>query len=493
MRDKKTTRFIARSRKIHGNKYDYSKVVYINNKTKVIIICPIHGEFKQTPGSHLKGAGCNDCGIERTKLTTAIFIAKAREIHGYKYDYSKVIYVNAKTKVIIICPIHGEFKQMPNGHLLGRGCKKCGLITILLKTRSNTEEFILKARKIHGDKYDYSKVVYINNRTKVIIICPIHGEFKQLPNSHLTGYGCDRCGYDIMVDKLSYTTDIFIAKARAIHGDKYDYSKVVYVNSKTKVIIICPIHGEFKQLPYTHLSSGGCYDCGMLCGIDNRRSNTEEFIARSRKIHGDKYDYSKVIYIDAKTKVIIICPIHGEFKQTPDSHINGGQGCKTCSSSKGELKVLAYLVDHNIKHKQEYPMNYYDGLRMTKYRYDFYLPDLGILIEYDGEQHHRPVKYFGGDAGYAKTLVRDKNKTDLAAQHKLHLIRIPHTHLEDLDRYLTYKISHIYTYLYKGIYYTDFLSLCKLAKLPDKTTPKDVKKYLTYNKDIKYTAMPIAC
>ena len=195
------------------------------------------------------------------KKTKEEFIAKAREVHGDKYDYSKVEYVGALTKVCIICPEHGEFWQEANSHLRGQGCPKCKYE----KQTSSTEEFIQKAHKVHGDKYDYSKVEYVGALTKVCIICPEHGEFWQIPSAHLRGQGCPKC----KAKKQTCTTDEFIAKAKKIHGDKYDYSKVNYVNRKTKVCIICPKHGEFWQTPNHHLSGCGC----PKCGVENHRKN----------------------------------------------------------------------------------------------------------------------------------------------------------------------------------------------------------------------------
>ena len=195
------------------------------------------------------------------KKTKEEFIASAREVHGDKYDYSKVEYVCALTKVCIICPEHGDFWQEANSHLRGQGCPKCKYE----KQSSSTEEFIQKAHKVHGDKYDYSKVEYDGYKTKVCIICPKHGEFWQTPNSHLNGNGCPKC----KGEKQTCTTDEFIAKAKKIHGDKYDYSKVEYVNNHTKVCIICPEHGEFWQIPSSHLQGKGC----PKCGIENHRKN----------------------------------------------------------------------------------------------------------------------------------------------------------------------------------------------------------------------------
>lgn len=257
--------FIKKSRKIHGNKYDYSSSIYVNTSTKICIKCPKHGIFKQLPSSHLMGNGCPKCANEekgRKKASTKNnFIIKANEIHKGKYDYSKVKYVNNHTKTCIICPEHGEFWKTPNNHLNGQGCPHCSLLTKSNKVKSKTSDFISKAKLIHGDKYDYSKVNYVNSKIKINIICPKHGEFHQTPNSHLQGQGCPKCV------GLNKTNDEWIDEARAIHHDKYDYSNVIYINAKTKINIICPIHGEFSQTPSAHLDGHGCPKCGNLSSI----------------------------------------------------------------------------------------------------------------------------------------------------------------------------------------------------------------------------------
>lgn len=185
--------FIERARKIHGDKYDYSKTEYINNSTKVKIICPIHGEFEQSPTSHIdRGSGCLICGGKK-KLNTDDFISKARNIHGNKYDYSKVEYINNRIKVEIICPKHGEFEQSPSHHLDGQDCRKCMKYKLRSKFQLTKEQFIEKAEEIHGNLYDYSQVEYVNAHNKVIIICSKHGKFIQEPNSHIHGNGCPKC------------------------------------------------------------------------------------------------------------------------------------------------------------------------------------------------------------------------------------------------------------------------------------------------------------
>lgn len=198
---------------------------------------------------------------------------------------------------------------------------------------SKTSEFIEKSKKIHGNRYDYSKVNYLGSNTKVCIICAEHGEFYQLPSNHLSGKECLKCSYKKRGEKQVHGKELFIEKSRKIHGDKYDYSDVEYVNSKTKVCIICnkideitgDKHNEFWQTPYGHLSGSTCPKC------TGHFMNQEIFIKKANVIHNNKYDYSKVEYKASLEKVCIICPDHGDFFQTPSSHLQG-QGCSKCSN-----------------------------------------------------------------------------------------------------------------------------------------------------------------
>ena len=187
-----TESFIEESKKVFGDRYDYSKVNYGNSHNeKVCIICKKHGEFWQTPKNHLHGHGCPVCaGI---KSSTKDFIEKSIKRHGLKYGYDKVFYKDLIKKVIITCPEHGDVLVSPNSHLKGTGCPKCGRILRAFETRKDTEFFIKKAKEIHGDKYDYSKVDYKKSDEKVCIICPEHGEFWQMAGGHLCGHGCPKC------------------------------------------------------------------------------------------------------------------------------------------------------------------------------------------------------------------------------------------------------------------------------------------------------------
>jgi very-short-patch-repair endonuclease/transposase-like protein len=190
--------------------------------------------------------------LENLQNKTELFIAKANKIHKNRYNYSKVNYINAKTKITIICREHGDFYQTPSNHLSNYNCQKCAK-----NFQLNTDSFIEKAKLIHNDKYDYSKVNYINTDTQIIIICKEHGEFTQIPDFHINRKcGCPKCSNNVKLDVSE-----FIKKAEKIHNNKYDYSKVEYSNNKNHVIIICKKHGEFTQIPYVHLSSHGCPSC----------------------------------------------------------------------------------------------------------------------------------------------------------------------------------------------------------------------------------------
>ena len=189
-----TEEFKNSASEIHNNKYDYSKSIYINAHEYITIICPKHGEFKQKAYSHLAGHGCPKCCTNNVFKGLKTFIKQAKEIHGDKYDYSKYEYVNAQTKSTIICPEHGEFYQASKEHINRKqGCPKCGRIKANNSERDTLEDFINKADSVHFYKYDYSKVNYINNNTKVEIICPEHGSFWQTPGSHKSGRGCPMC------------------------------------------------------------------------------------------------------------------------------------------------------------------------------------------------------------------------------------------------------------------------------------------------------------
>lgn len=260
--------FVQLAKEIHGDKFDYSLVTEIKDcRDKVKVICPVHGVFEIEVFQHIKGkkkpVGCVLCDREN-KLLKGSDIKKIIE-EKYDYDLSLIDdegRFRAIDKVKIICPKHGVITKQVR-HLVNEkeGCPKCA------KQRDckySVQEFIELARAVHGDKYDYSLIKEIETViTRVPIICPVHGKFNQEVRKHLEGQGCRKCGRRALGDKMFKTTDTFIKEANETHDGFYDYSKTEYVGCYDKVTITCPIHGDFQQVPYSHIQGHGCPKCNV--------------------------------------------------------------------------------------------------------------------------------------------------------------------------------------------------------------------------------------
>ena len=369
---------------------------------------------------------------------TDFFIEKAKEVHGDKYNYSKVNYENNLKEVIIICKEHGEFLQLPKTHKKGNGCIKCGINSTANKKTKSLDNFIIQSKQVHDDKYDYSKVEYYKSCDKIIIICKLHGEFEQTPNSHLGGNGCRNCAFEYTSGLQRSNITNFIEDATKVHGDKYAYSKVNYVNSKTKIIISCKEHGEFEQTPSGHLSGRGCNKCGRITAIKNTTKSKEEFINKAIEVHGNTFDYSKVIYINISTNINIICKLHGEFKQTPHKHLQSKVGCPLCvlnnigkwNNSTSECFIVKSIKIHGNK---------YD---YTKVNYKKAIENVIIICKDHGEFKITPNSHLNGSgcskcySKYSKQQIQwldcISNLKSIHIQHALNNIEytIPNTNFK---------------------------------------------------------------
>ena len=287
-------------------------------------------------------------------------------------------------------------------------------------------EFYLKHIKkceiIHNYKYDYSKVVYIKLKNKVEIICPIHGSFFCNLDNHLTKKtGCKLC--NIPNRNKNY---IFIPPE-----NNYDYSKAIYVNSRTKIEIICKLHGSFYQTPNNILSKNHiCPKCSLLNKSKNLLGDFEQYKIILNEFHFNKYDYSKFIYTGYKIKSIIICPKHGEFLQSVEVHINSG--CSKCSESRGEKAVRLFLEKNNIKY--EVQKKFDNCINKRKLPFDFYLNDFNTCIEFDGSHHYGISKNF--TINFDEIKIKDKIKTDFCLNNNIKLIRIPYYDYNKIDSIL---------------------------------------------------------
>lgn len=372
------------------------------------------------------------------------FIDRANEIHHNKYDYSKFEYVRSIDKSVIICPEHGEFLQSANVHLRGVGCPKCGRESGKIREKITPEIFLKRANELHNNKFKYDLTGFKNSASRVKIYCEKHGWFEQSVLNHINGNTCPECAKEIKSQKMSNGRQKFIENAVKIHGNKYDYSKVEYINNHTKVCIICPEHGEFWQKPCGHLFGQGCSKCV------GRGLTTEDFIKKAQKVHGDRYDYSESVYVASDKKIEIKCNQCGyKFWQKPWSHLQN-HGCPNCCSSKGEEMITNLLKEKNIQF--EYQKRFPEWL--GKQSLDFYLPEYNVAIEYQGEQHFNNSRSFGSDPiEFEKiTTERDLRKKQLCEDNGIKLLYYADETIKVPEEFNLYKVIRNENDLLKEIF-----------------------------------------
>jgi len=336
-------------KQVHGDRYGYELLNdnnYKNNRTKVPVLCKEHGVFYITPSHHINGSGCSKCGAKsagyKLRKKQDDFISQALKKHNCKYKYDKVEYINSYTKVCITCPIHGDFFQLPSHHLNGIGCPKCGGTS-----KKSLKTFVEQANIVHNHKYGYEKTIYVNDRTKVIITCPIHGDFSQTPNQHIQGHGCPICGHN-----HKYTTEEFIDLANKVHSFKYRYNKTKYVNSHTKVIITCPLHGDFTQVPYHHLSGSGCPICKSTLGENKITYFLEQvgvdFIAQYKIPNEYLFCKNKRLYVDFYLpEYNTMIEFNGSQHYIPTKFFSNKRDF--CEQQERDNAVRQYCKNHKIK------------------------------------------------------------------------------------------------------------------------------------------------
>lgn len=382
------------------------------------------------------------------------FLEKSREIYGQTYDYSKVVYKNRKTPVLIVCnKCKSEIWEAPASHTNKRnyenkqhynGCKYCA-------EESSTSKawFIKRSIEKHGDNYDYSLVNYIvKNQEKVTIIHKQCGQsFLQTKNGHTCGCGCPHCFKN---EKM--TTESFIEASKEIYGEQYDYSLVDYKNNRTSVELICnDCETVFEDKPNNHLHAktvnnvSRCPNCKDYC----KNLTTKEFVEKAKSKFGDKYNYLEVDYKKSILPVVIKCnSCNIKFEQIPNSHLNnnyknkGGcpSGCYNSSEkSAGEKQIENCLLKNNIKFIKQYVDH--DCCYKNKLRFDFYLPDKNIIIECDGIQHFKPVKSWDGVVGFIRTKHRDKIKNSWCLKNNIKMVRFKYDNAILKENYILKEIE----------------------------------------------------
>lgn len=291
-----------------------------------------------------------------------------------------------------------------------------------MATKLTQKEVIRRAKTIFPD-YDYSKVNYVNSKIPITIICPIHGEFQKTFDTLVyQKQGCSKCS-----KKFRYNTETFIQRAKEVHGDKYDYSKIIYKGNKEKVCIICSKHGDFWQTPDNHLNQKqGCPKCG------NNTLTYEEFLEEANKVWQGKFTYKKESWKGNKSKIGIICPIHGTFYQRADHHLKDFTGCPKCKGSGPEQLIINWLDAHKIEYV--FQKKFADCKDVNPLPFDFYIPSKNLLIEYQGEQHYSPMRYIGTDFHLLKH--HDWLKRKYCKKRQIKLLTISYKDCKIIDEIL---------------------------------------------------------
>ena len=353
--------FLARCREVHGDRYDYSKTVYVKMHDKVVITCKEHGDFQQKAMSHVQGQGCKECGKKSSeqsrKSDPRKWVERINEKFPGKFDLTAVLSMtNTHDSFVLTCPEHGEFKTTINRLLHPKskyGCPSCGRKAGNAgKNQKTHEQFIAEVTEVHKGYYDYSLAKYTGVFDNITIICPVHGKFEQEARVHLSGHGCPDCFRDKQKYIFNLTKEEFVRRARERHGDKFCYDITEYTKFVDRIKVTCKIHGEFETTAQYHVSPvahnrGGCPECEKIIRSEECVIPFDEFERRAKSLYGDTYQYKN--YLKISSPVTIVCPKHGEVQQDAYVHLRGS-GCPICSKSKNISTEEVDLYETLAKH-----------------------------------------------------------------------------------------------------------------------------------------------
>ena len=383
-----TEAMVARFTAVHGDVYDYTAVRAESMKKPVTIRCREHGSFRQSPSNHLRGSGCPCCSARRAgelrRLDQAEFEKRVHARHADRYELSSAVYITQYDSVVIGCLEHGPFPVLPFNLWAGTGCPDCAHRESGQACRVTQSGYLQRASAVHGERYDYSLLRYTRMHDPITVVCRVHGPFAPTAANFLAGRGCPACGVQDAAarrtPKLFLPLDEVLARFRDVHGERYDYSNVVYQYSMRRVKIGCFVYGPFWQRPAAHWLGKGCPACGCAVRLEwaaARVLSTSEAVRRFRQLHGDRYDYSQACYQRYCLPLSIVCTHHGLFRQTPQAHLEG-KGCPQCAQSSGETRAAAWLRQQGIAYIAESSVPLPGPEGAIRYgRFDFYLPKRG--------------------------------------------------------------------------------------------------------------------
>lgn len=358
------------------------------------------------------------------KLTYEILVRDFNITHERKYTYPPFVYNSSREKIKIICPDHGEFEQQIMAHRQGGKCKLCAnenrsKNVKLAGLDKRTETFKNEVFNRFGYRFDLSKVVYTSTNDKIIICCPDHGEVEvfagQFKRSKL---GCPYCG-----GTKKLTQEMFLNIVPEAHKIEYDLSNTIYKTRQDYISVRCKEHGDFSIKADNFICGQGCPKCRYIKSANSKRGDIVEILEHFNRVHHNQFTYREIETFKSRqeTKIEITCPKHGIFIQPIDRHYNG-HGCPKCSSSKGELAIIKILDEYGINYKHEYSFKDLKRIGSTKpMRFDFYLQDYNLCIEFDGRHHFEEIE---GRENLADVQYRDKLKTQYCKDMGMGLLRL---------------------------------------------------------------------
>lgn len=358
--------------------------------------------------------------------TTVTFIKAAKEVHGNRFDYSKVQYLKSRLPVTIICKQHGRFYPEPASHLRGTGCSKC-----TGNYKKDFQKFKSEAAAKHANNYSYDGSSYTGYKGNISIICK-HGVYTCTVSQHLYGRCCSLCATGIKTQK-------FVKAAQEVHKGLYQYTKTIFLGSLQEVEIVCKIHGSFFRIASEHLRGQGCRDCAVGKANDLKR---KAFITKAKKVHGDLFNYDKVTYPLQKGRIEIVCKLHGSFLQAPATHLVGS-GCPDCVAKSYSNIAINWIEQYAFTHRLKSIQHALNGgeylIPSTRFKVDGYHPRSNTVFEFHGDAFHgNPNRYKPQD----KCHPFNKNIT-ADCLYKETLKR------EDLLKSLGYKLVVIWEYDYR--------------------------------------------
>ena len=466
--------YIAKARAKWGDAYDYSESVYLAGLKPITIRCIKHNHYFTVQAgnhisTHLKSGGCPLCGQEslteyrRKKHEEALrkaeqkqkvykprlthkerFLKKARAMYP-DYDFSRVEYKDRETYIVVVCPVHGEFKIRPRTLLIGEkgqkphGCWKCNNLIPPYERKLTLDTFKNRMHELYGDKYTFVWSDFKNKESLIRFTCKEHGEQQRIVAGLLDGKGCAYCNG-------KFFPPDWIKNARAVHGEKYEYDENRPPQRSSDIIRYkCPVHG-WQETRYDCHVNQGC-GCALCAGVLNKLSTEDRkqrWIERCRKKFNDRFDYSQFEYVDNDTKGTIICREHHcSFITDPWTHLRGSGACPLCSSSKGEALIRTWLENNKVKFDTQCKLPNENMFCKRQYLLaDFYLPDLNLIIEMNGEQHYQPVEHFNTkDWTFEDQQIRDDTLRAYCKTHKISLLEIKYDKIDKIPQILSKAIK----------------------------------------------------